>query len=99
MVSFSFPLTMSVCVCVCGRTCLVHDVDRRAGCGTISSARDGVDGDDVIRSGLQIIDCCSRLRSRNRELFWITVAPWADPEIPPNGQTTLCMKSNLEYQL
>lgn len=85
MVSFSFPLTGSVCAS--GRTCLVHDVDRCAGCGTVSSARYSVDGDDVVSTGLQIIDCCSRLRSRNCELFWITVPPWTDPDIKPNCQT------------
>ena len=79
-------------VCRRGRTCLVCDVDRRAGCGTVSSARYSVDGDDVISTGLQIIDCCSRLRSRNCELFRITVAPWTDPNIKPNSQTMWCMK-------
>lgn len=79
MVSFGFPLTRSVCARA--RTCLVHDVDGRAGSGTVSSACYGVDGDDVISTGLQVIDGCSRLRSRNCELFWATVAPWTDPNI------------------
>lgn len=65
-------------LCARGRTCLVRDVDRRAGRRTVSSAGHGVDGDDVIATGLQIIDCCSRLRSRNGELFRVTVAPWTD---------------------
>lgn len=90
MVSFSFPLTGSVCAR--GRTRLVRDVDRRAGCGTVPSARYSVDGDDVISTGLQIIDCCSRLRSRNCELFRITVASWTDADIKPNCQTMWCVK-------
>lgn len=90
MVGFSFPLTGSACER--GRTCLVRDVERRAGCRTVSSAGHSIDGDDVFSTGLQIIDCCSRLRSRNCELFRITVAPWTDPDIKPNCQTMWCMK-------
>lgn len=98
MVSFGLSLTGSVRER--GRTCLVRDVDRCAGCGTVSSARYSVDGDDVISTGLQVIDCCGRLSSRNGELFWITVASWTDPDIKPNSQTVWCMKSYiLKYLL
>lgn len=65
-------------VCVCARTGPVRDVDRRAGRRTVPSAGHGVDGDDVISPGLQIIDRGSRLSSRNSDLFWITVSPWMD---------------------
>lgn len=87
-VNVSFPL----CACARGRTCLVRDVDRRAGCRTVSSAGHSVDGDDVISARLQIIDCCSRLRSRNCELFGVTVAPWADSDIKANYQNVQSMK-------
>lgn len=87
-VNVSFPL----CACARGRTCLVRDVDRRAGCRTVSSAGHSVDGDDVISARLQIIDCCSRLRSRNCELFGVTVAPWADSDIKANCQNVQSMK-------
>lgn len=82
----------SLCMRTSGRTCLVRDVDRCAGCRTVSSAGHSIDGDDVISTRLQIIDCCSRLRSRNSELFGVTVAPWADLDIKANCQNVQSMK-------
>lgn len=85
-------ISLPLCACARGRTCRVLDVDRRAGCGTVSSAGHSKDGDGVFSTRFQIIDCCSRLGPRNCELFGVTVAPWANSDIKANSQNVQSMK-------
>lgn len=60
-------------MCVCARTCLVRDIDWRAGRRAVSSTGHSVDGDDVVSTRLQVLDCGSGLRARHCELLGITV--------------------------
>lgn len=58
---------------VCVRTCLVCDIDWRAGRRAVSSTSHSIDGDDVVSTRLQVLDCGSGLRARHCELLRIAV--------------------------
>lgn len=57
-------------------TCLVCDIDGSAGCWAVSSTSNSVDGDGVVRSGVQVIDRGSGLIARNCELLRVAVTSW-----------------------
>lgn len=69
-------------------TCLVHDIDWSAGGGAVSSTSHSVDGDSVVSTRHQVIDCGGGLRAGHCELLRITVTSWIENDNVINVRET-----------